>query len=123
MKKQYIIFLVDDDPTFIEMLDDVLRENPAYKTYKLDSGEACLECLHVKPDLILLDHHFGGPGMNGLETLRKIKEKNPDTQVIMLTGQEDGNKVFEFISAGASDYVIKNEDAFETLKQVIKEYL
>jgi DNA-binding NarL/FixJ family response regulator len=123
MKKPYIIFLVDDDPTFLEMLDDVLRKNPAYKTYKLESGEACLECLHVKPDLVLLDHHFGGPGMNGLETLKKIKEQKPGTKVIMLTGQEDGSKVFEFINAGANDYVIKNEEAFETLGQVIKEYI
>ena len=125
MDKRFKIFLVDDDEMFLEMIHDILSDNEDYKLYKFKSGEACLKCMELKPDLILLDHYFGKAGrgiMNGLEALGKILECRPEQKVIMLTGQEDGQRVFEFISRGASDYIIKDEHTFKRIKNIVQEY-
>jgi len=122
--RNYKIFLVDDDAFFLEMLSDVLSENKNFSLHKFLSGEHCIEYLYMKPDIVILDHDFGKIKANvlsGLEVLEKIREEKPDTKVIMLTGQEDGNLVFEFIQKGADEYVIKDEDAMDNIQRIINE--
>ncbi len=56
-------------------------------------------------DLVLLDIKL--PKMDGIETLRRIKETSPDTEVIMITGFGDINSAVDCIKLGAADYVTK----------------
>lgn len=122
--RKYRIFLVDDDAFFLEMLTDVLSENENFILHKFLSGEHCIDYLYMQPDIVILDHDFGkikSSILSGLEILGKIREEKPDTKVIMLTGQEDGNLVFEFIQKGADEYVIKDEEAMDNIQRIIKE--
>ena len=58
------------------------------------------------PDLILMDIEM--PGMNGIEAVRVIKSHFPNTLVLMQTANEEDDKIFDAICAGASGYLLKN---------------
>lgn len=71
-----------------------------------------------KPDVVLMDINL--PGMNGIEAVRILKEKCPDTQFIMSTVYEDDTNIFESLKAGASGYLLK-KTAPATILQGITE--
>ncbi len=58
------------------------------------------------PDVILMD--IGLPGMSGIDGMRLIKQKVPQTEIIMLTVYNDPHKIFDSLCAGASGYLLKN---------------
>lgn len=119
------IFLVDDDPIFMEMLYDTLCDNENYELHKFYTSEDCIDNMHLSPQIIILDHIFKldheKKSISGFEALQKIKELSEDAKIIMLTSQQDGDLVFEFIKAGAEDYVIKDEKAFDNISSAIQE--
>jgi CheY-like chemotaxis protein len=118
MKKQKLIFIVDDDPVVTKLV--VKRFNSEnYSLEAFDYGEDCLKALHKNPDLIILDYYFHKANqsvMNGMEVFDKIKESNPDVPVIMLSGQEKGEIVLELARKGIDDYVIKDANLLDNLK-------
>jgi DNA-binding NarL/FixJ family response regulator len=74
------------------------------------------------PDVIILDYHLDGivkNAMNGLETLRKIKDFNPDIPVIMLSSQDSIEVAINCMHNRAFDYVVKSETAFFRLRKII----
>ena len=69
-----------------------------------------------------MDYHLDGVVkgvMNGIETLDKIKEVNPNIQVIMLSSQDKIDVAVSCMHHKAFDYVIKSETAFMRLKKII----
>jgi len=126
MKKNYTIFVVDDDFIFLEMLKETLIDNPKYTVVPFQSGEECLNNLHLNPDIIVLDYYLNSTNPNakdGLEVLQEITRLRPDIKVIILSGQEDGVLVYKFIRENATDYVVKDDDAFENVKIAINEII
>ncbi len=113
------VFVVEDDPFFGEALTYQLSLNPDYEVKKYVTGKDCLANLYTQPDIISLDYSL--PDMNGAEVLMRIKERNPELPVIMLSGQEDMETALDLIRKGAEDYLIKNEDAIHRLRHVIKQ--
>lgn len=100
------IVVVDDNPVNLNLAEGMLKN--IYKVTKLICGEQLLKLLtRVKPDMILLDIQM--PGMNGYETLQKIKE-NPQWKnipVIFITGQKDIESEQEGFRLGAQDFIRK----------------
>ena len=82
-------------------------------------GESALEILNEdEPDVIILDLKM--PGIDGIEVLRKTKEKNPDTEVIILTGHGSVDSAVDCTKLGAFGYLPKPyelEKLLETLQQ------
>jgi DNA-binding NarL/FixJ family response regulator len=71
------------------------------------------------PDIAIMDINL--PGMSGIECIKRIKEKCPDTQFMMFTIYEDDEKVFEALKAGAHGYLLKNtpkEKLLEALEEL-----
>lgn len=68
------------------------------------------------PDILLMD--IGLPGMSGINGMKIIKEREPDTDIIMLTVYTDWNKIFDSICAGASGYLLKNTPLSEIKRSV-----
>jgi len=62
----------------------------------------------TKPDVVLMDIEM--PGVNGIEGVKKIRQKFPDVLVLMQTVFEDDDSLFESIKAGASGYLLKKSD-------------
>ena len=102
-----LIFIVDDDAP-LRRLMKALLEDQGYDTKDFESGNALLEALDDSPALILLDVMM--PGLDGLETLKRIKAIYPDLPVIMLTSVDKVETAVEVIKQGAYDYLLKPVD-------------
>jgi DNA-binding NtrC family response regulator len=101
---RYHLFIVDDEPTIREGI--VLALGDAYRISAFASAEEALDALQGDaPDLVLLD--IGLPGMNGIEALAHIKERDPHILVVMITAFEDLDAVIRSMKLGAHDYVVK----------------
>jgi len=117
---QYI-FLVDDEPIQNEMLKDYLAERFEYKIKTYENGEDAIRDLGLNPAIMVLDYHLNSHlpnAQNGVEVLKKVKEINPTTQVIMLSGQDKLEVAVESMKGGAYDYVIKGETAFSRMENI-----
>ena len=82
-----------------------------------DGIEALDYILSKSYDCILLDYHL--PDMNGLEILRRIREKQVRRPVVMLTGQGDEQLAVEIMKMGATDYLVKGRISSELLEKSI----
>lgn len=81
------------------------------------SAEAALaELPAVRPEVVLMDINL--PGMNGVECVRQLKAKLPETQVMMLTVYEDTENIFNALAAGASGYMLKRTPTKELLEAI-----
>jgi len=101
--------VVDDDPAFAEYLKTLLGSR-GYDVSVYSSGATLLQGLerNPAPDVVLLDVLM--PGMNGLETLKAVRQANPAVQVIMLSGQQVPSTIVDSVRLGAVDYVVKPDD-------------
>jgi len=107
------ILIVDDEMSIRESFSLIL--DGKHKIVTAASGEAALK--HVsdqKIDLVYLDIRM--PGIDGLETLKRIKEIDPAVDVVMVTAVNDVQKAGEAIRRGARDYIIKPFDVDAILK-------
>lgn len=99
------ILVVDDDKDMRLLLTRFLTKH-GFETFNADSGAVALKLVtETHPDLVLCD--FRLDDMNGAELLRKIKEIDPQTQVIIITGYSDVKDAVEVTKLGAFDYVTK----------------
>jgi DNA-binding NtrC family response regulator len=89
-------------------------------TLQAFSGEDCLELLeqHQTLDVIILDIKM--PGMDGIETLKRIKKEMPLVEVIMLTGNASIESAIEGMKLGAYDYLMKPADIEDLVKKVME---
>ncbi len=116
------LFLVDDDAVFLKSLEIEFIQHADFIVETYATGELCIENLSHNPDVIILDYHLDGidkTAMNGIETLRKIKNFNPDVSVIMLSSQDKIDIAIECMHNRAYDYVVKSETAFVRLQKII----
>jgi DNA-binding NtrC family response regulator len=116
------LFLVDDDALFLKSLEIEFLEHADFTIETFSTGELCYINIAHNPDVIILDYHLDGidkDAMNGLETLDKIKQYNPDIPVIMLSSQDKIDVAINCMHHRAFDYVVKSETAFIRLQKII----
>jgi len=107
------ILLVDDEKDFVEILAMRL-EDAGEKVTPAYDGQMCLDILNKEPiDVVILDIKM--PGMDGINTLHKIKIMHPLVEVILLTGHGSTETAIEGMKLGAFDYLLKPAD-FDDLK-------
>ncbi len=68
--------------------------------------DALIDALGLRPHVVLTD--LGMPRMDGIELTRQLREKLPETAVVVLTVFDDDEKLFAALKAGAIDYVLKD---------------
>ncbi|NOT27068.1 MAG: sigma-54-dependent Fis family transcriptional regulator [Acidobacteria bacterium] len=99
------ILIVDDEPGVRSALAGVLRDE-GYDVEAVDSGEACLAALaHETYDVVVLDVWL--PGMDGLATLARMRERDIDVQVVIISGHGNVESAVRAIKMGAFDFVEK----------------
>ncbi|MGH7258681.1 MAG: sigma-54-dependent transcriptional regulator [Nitrospiraceae bacterium] len=99
------VLIVDDEVSILNSLSSIL-EDEGYEVVVAKSGsEAMKICMADPPDLMLLDIWM--PEMDGLETLRRVKELSPATQVMMMSGHGSIETAVKAIKLGAYDYIEK----------------
>ncbi|HOC78674.1 MAG TPA: response regulator, partial [Methanofastidiosum sp.] len=119
-KNEFNILIIDDEEGIRESLQMIL-ENEGYKVFTADSGESGIkEFEKNKIDLVLLDLKM--KRISGEETLKKIKDINNDTMVIIVTGHATLDSSLEAIKYGAYDYLRKPTSVDEIRRIVFKAY-
>ena len=99
------ILIVDDEPGVRAALGGVLRDE-GYEVDTVESGEACLErVVATTYDVILLDVWM--PGIDGLETLQRLRERHVDAEVVVISGHGNVESAVRAIKLGAFDFVEK----------------
>ncbi len=107
------LFVVEDDPMYQRMVKYILELNPDHEVVVMSSGTECLERLDENPLAITLDYSL--PDLPGNTVLSKIKEYNPDIDVIILSGQNDIHTAITLLKEGAYDYIPKDGETKERL--------
>ncbi len=111
------VLLVDDEEDFLEVMAERMRARGFDVTTSSTASEA-LEMIEKESyDAIILD--FMMPAMDGFETLEEIKERRPESQIILLTGYATLEKGVEAMKLGATDFIEKPAD-LEKLTEKIK---
>ena len=123
--RTYLIFLVDDDAKHLLLLKEHLNKHLPYtldiRTYT--NGDDAMADLPANPDLIVLDYYFDGVGqdaVDGVEVLKKIKNKRPEIPVVMMSHQDKIEVAVTCYDYGAKDYIIKNETAYARAQLVVR---
>ena len=114
---RYKVFIIDDDPASIRMLNELLQER--YEVFGSTGGHQAIELIgQLLPDLILLDVIM--PEMDGYEICRRPKEKRAtrDIPLIFLTSCTETDKIVRGFGLGAVDYITKPFQVSEVLARV-----
>ena len=115
------LVIVEDLDEVREALKQFISLNPEFKILGTSktAEEALYDIPKLRPDIAIMDISL--PGINGIECIREIKSKVPQTQFMMFTVYENDEKVFEALKAGASSYLLKNTglvQMIEALKEL-----
>ncbi len=115
------VLVVDDERLIRWSLKEFLGEE-GYKVTAVEDGKSALRSLEEEPfDLVLLDYKL--PDVNGLEVLAKIRERDPEMPVVMITSHSTVENAVTAMKAGANDYVAKpfrNEDIALRVDRVLE---
>ncbi len=110
------LLLVDDEPEFKE----VMLKHLSRMGIRLSVAEGCvdaLENLEAHPiDVVIMDMNM--PGVDGIQCLRRVKQRWPLTEVIILTGHASVKSGIEGMQSGAFDYCLKPIDVHELIEKV-----
>ncbi|MBL7191469.1 response regulator [bacterium] len=113
----FTILLVDDEKDLLHSLSSVLSRR-GFKVDTADNGFNALEKLKsVLVDVVVLDIKMAG--MDGIEVLKNIKSRQPNPEVILLTGHPDVSNALAGVKLGAFDYVTKPPDIDKLIESVI----
>lgn len=114
------VLVVDDEQTACDMLKNFLTKK-GYETMTALSGEEAIKKVkEERPHMILLDIRM--PGIDGVETLKRIREMDKEVGVIMITACGDIKDAMESVKLGAYDYITKPFD-LEFVKDLIEHCL
>jgi DNA-binding NarL/FixJ family response regulator len=112
------VCIVEDDAAFLENLRSYIGGSPGFECLGgFPSAEAALEAIPtLKPNVVLMDINL--PGMSGIQCVKKLKTKQPELLIMMLTVYENSKRIFEALSAGACGYLLKTTEPEELLAAI-----
>jgi DNA-binding response OmpR family regulator len=102
------ILVVDDEIAIREVLIEFLSEHGYDAEGAADGREALQMAKSLKPQVILLD--IAMPGMNGIETLKRLRQASSGAAVIMISGHADQDQALQALDLGAYDFIQKPLD-------------
>jgi len=117
-----LVFFVDDDKMILNLLEYTFKSRAGIQVKTFFSGEECLENLHLKPDLVVLDHLFPEDTgqMSGLDVIREMRKADKNVSIIVLSSQQDENLIPEFLKVGAKQYISKDDYFIDALIESIE---
>ena len=115
------VLVIDDDAPVLRHFVMVLTQSQQYEITAIRDGATALKTIEGGGfDAVLLD--MAMPGVNGQELLRSIRDRHPETPVIIITGVEDAQLAAESMRLGAFDYLYKpvgEEQMLQTLERAL----
>jgi DNA-binding NtrC family response regulator len=113
----YKIYIIEDDPWYGELLKYQLSMNPDYEVTLFSKAKDGLDSLYKNPDVVCIDYSL--PDMTGEKLLQKIKTENNAIPVVVISAQEQISVAVNLLKAGASDYIIKDNNTKDLLWNAI----
>lgn len=122
MKPSISILLVDDHCLMRIGLSAILKLEPKIQIVaEADSGLSALKAYQShQPDIVLLDIKM--PSMDGIETLKLLRERNPLAKVIMLTTSEQEEDIYHAVKLGAMGYLLKDASPSDIINAILSVY-
>jgi NarL family two-component system response regulator LiaR len=122
MTEPISILIVDDHEVVRKGIRSYLDTLPEYRVVgEASTGEEAIKIVEeFIPEVVLMDLIM--PGMDGVETTRRIKKISPRTQVVVLTSFHEDSHIFPALKAGATSYILKDmkmEKLVESLKRAV----
>lgn len=112
------IMLVDDDKELLEIYDKIFKLN-GFDVISCENGEKALAAL-AKNQISVVVSDIIMPKMSGIELLREIKKRNPQTEVIMLTAEGSISGAVEAVKEGAFSYLVKPTEVDDLISNIKK---
>lgn len=112
------VIVVDDHPLFRRGVVELLNESKNFEVVdSFGSAQELIQNLPLKPpDLILLD--FQMPGLSGVDALKKLRSKWPETKFVILTFSMDSQNLLDAISYGTDGFLLKDSSSRQILDQL-----
>ena len=117
-EKNEMIFIVDDEPMWIELLKELLESLGYTNIMTFESGTACLENIRENPDIVFLDYQM--EDKDGLSTLKGIKDYYTGICVIFTTATEDIAVAVNAMKEGSFDFLLKLNVTKKEIKTLFK---
>ena len=113
------LFIVDDDSVSVKGIRSYLtsRFGTSLNISSFYTGESALKKIDKDTNIVILDYNLKGE--NGNEVLKAIKKINPQTEVIMLTSNENIGVAIDSFRKGATDYVLKGRNAQRNIAAIV----
>jgi DNA-binding NarL/FixJ family response regulator len=120
-----LIFFVDDEPMFINLMEYTFKCRTGYSVKTFNSGEACMESMHMKPDLVVVDFFLNGDDsqMTGMDLVKQIKKISPATLLVFLSGNDDEAVIKEAKDLGVEKYILKDGYFIDNLIECVSKIL
>jgi DNA-binding NarL/FixJ family response regulator len=121
--KEISVCVVDDNKELRNALEEIITMSEGYKCVAtIGTAEDALHQIPVlRPDVVLMDINLG-TDETGIDCVRTLKPRIPDTNFMMCTVYEENEKIFEALSAGASGYILKKTDPTRMLDAIRELY-
>lgn len=120
-----LIFFVDDEPMFINLMEYTFKCSNGYSIKTFSNGEACMESMYMKPDLVVVDFFLNSDDsqMTGMDLVKKIKEISPATLLVFLSGNNDDAVINEAKALGVEKYILKDGYFIDNLTECVTKLL
>lgn len=115
--KDFKIYVLEDDEWYNKLLVHSLSLNPDYIVKSFFNASDFFKSIKDKPDIVTIDYRL--PDANGETVLEKIKEMLPDTEVIVISEQENIETAINLLKKGAYDYLVKEKNIRDRLLAVV----
>ncbi len=118
MSSKYRIVIAEDHTILREGLRSLLSSSPDFEIVgEAKDGQEAIRCVEkLKPDLVLTD--LSMPRMNGMDAIREIKRRSPETKVLVLTVHKAEEYILATLKAGAEGYVLKDSTHAELMMAI-----
>ncbi|MGE5353773.1 MAG: response regulator [Syntrophothermus sp.] len=122
MKKQIKVMIVEDNEIINKSLVTLINGAEGFTCIGsfFDCETMLTKIENLDPDVVLMDIQLRG--MNGIQGVKKLREIDPELNVLMLTIHEENDLVFEALCAGASGYIIKKTHPLRLLESIEEAY-
>ncbi|HTA28339.1 MAG TPA: response regulator transcription factor [Bacteroidia bacterium] len=116
------VAIVEDDKDIREGLALVIKNSDDFALEAVySSGNGALEGMNSSsPDIVIMD--IGLPDISGIECVKRLKEKHPETLFMMCTVFEEDDKIFDSLKAGATGYILKKMPSAKILESLLDLY-
>lgn len=123
--KQFSISLIEDNKFYLTAISQYIKNNiPNIKLSSFSRSSSFLSSLRHKPEIAIIDFNLDDRSeMEGIELIRELKFKSPNTQIIVLTGEKSVSTAIKCLNEGVLNYVVKEDKAADKIGKEIKKVM